>query len=105
MAQNVLNAYENVVSRLSVRRLNQIEEDSETEKLKRAEFSKLMTSELGNELNVPPKPDELYAEDIVTGEDDGSPLHDNMEDDSKYNEDEKIVFEHSLHDLLIHAEV
>ena len=44
----------NVVPRRSVCRLTQTEENSEVENSKRAEFTKIITSKLGNSLYIPP---------------------------------------------------
>ena len=41
MVQNILNVHGNVIPRCSVRRLTQTEENTEVEKSKRAEFTKL----------------------------------------------------------------
>ena len=102
--QNVLNVHGSIVPRRSFRRLTQIEEDSETEKLKWAEFNKIITSKLGNLLYIPPK-SKPYKEENVTGEDDEINPKRLVKDDANYKIDEQSAFEHSLHDSLICAEV
>ena len=104
MAQNVLNVHGNVVPRRSVRRLTQTEEDSETEKSKRAEITKIITSKLGNSLCIPPN-SEPCKDEVDSGEDDENSSKYLLEDDANYEIGEETAFEHSLHDSLIHAEV
>ena len=104
MAQNMLNLHGSVVPRCSFRRLTQIEEDSETEKLKWAEFNKIITSKLGSLLYIPPK-SKPYKEENVSEEDDEINLQRLVKDDANYKIDEESAFEHSLHDSLIHTEI
>ena len=56
MAQNILNVHGIVIPRRSIRRLTQAEVESETERLKRREFTNIITSKLGNSLSIPPRP-------------------------------------------------
>ena len=49
----------NVVPRRSVRGLTQTEENSEVDKSKHAEFTKIITSKLGNSLYIPPNSESI----------------------------------------------
>ena len=93
-----------VIPRRSVRRLTQTEENIEIEKSKRAEFTKIITSKLGNSLYIPSKSNP-YKEESISGEGDENNLKHFLEEDANYESDEINTFEHSLHDSLIHAEV
>ena len=104
MAQNVLNVFGNVVPRRSIWQLTQIEENRKTEKLKHAEFTKIIMSKLGNSSYLPPK-SEPYQEENDSREDDETNLKYLLKDDANYKVDEESAVEHSLHDSLIHAEV
>ena len=104
MAQNVLNVHGNVVPRCSVCWLTQTEENSEVEKSKRAEFTKIITSKLGNLLYIPLSSDPC-KDGTDSGEGGENSLKCLLEEDANYEVNEETTFEHSLHDSLIHAEV
>ena len=96
MAQNILNVHGNVIT--------QTEENSEVEKAKHAEFTKIITSKLGNALYIPSKSNP-HKDETISGEGGENNLKYLLEEDANYESDEKTTFEHSLHDSLIHAEV
>ena len=101
MAQNILkNVHGNVIPRRSVRQLTQTEENSEVEKSKRAEITKIITLKLGNSLYIPSNSNPCKDE-AVSGEDDENNLKYLLEEDTNYESNEKTTFEHSLHDLNI----
>ena len=80
----MLNVYGSVVPRRSAQRLTQIEENSEIEKLKGAEFTKIITSKLGNSLYIPPK-SESYKDKNGSGKQyDETNLKRLVEDDMNY---------------------
>ena len=103
MAQAILNAKGNVLPRRSVRHLTEAELHNEVEVKKRAAFDKRILARLGDSLSPPPKPkdaDEL--EDMFDDPD--------IEDDEPIPEDPvdadgRSMFESSVTDLLINAEV
>ena len=107
MAQNVLAYTGKVVPRRSLRRLTQVELESESEKSKRAKFTAQILSRLGDSLTLPPP--------AVDPESVSDYYHDDREDDDEtptswidgdpLESDGSPTYEHSLTDTLIHAEV
>ena len=86
-----------MIPRRSVRQLTQTEENSEVEKSKHAEFTKIITSKLGNSLYVPSNSNPCKDE-AISGEGDENNLKYLLEEDANYESDEKTTFKHSLHD-------
>ena len=108
MAQNVLNFKGNVVPRRSVRRLTQVEVESESEIRKRAQFTENITQRLGDSLSTPPpsvKPESMDPLDFDARESDDEVPIGWVDGDPIDPSDNKPVFEHSLSDTLIGAEV
>ena len=108
MALNILNYKGNVVPRRSVRRLTQVELDSESEKLKRSQFVENITSILGDSLSLPPstvKPESSDPLEFDSRESDDAEPIGWLDGDPVDPSDSKAVFEHSLTDVLVGAEV
>ena len=105
MAQNILTVHGTVVPRRSLRRLTQQEWASEAEKTKRQEFTLAITSKLGNSIKLPPTPEPSSPHDFDPREDDEAELLGWLDSDPLDPVDEKPIFEHSLHDTLVNAEV
>ena len=108
MAQNILNFKGNVLPRRTVRRLKLAEIESESEKQKRSAFTTNIMKRLGDSLSLPPsllKPESMNPLDYdPRDQDDQEPIGwiDGDPIDSTNN---SAVFEHSLSDTLIGAEV
>ena len=106
MAQNVLNVKGNVVLWSSVWRRTQIEQNSETEKLKQEELTKIITCKIGNSLHISPKPNEPSDDDIVSREDGDEDLDYLVEEEARYKKNKQPnMYEHSLYESLIHTQV
>ena len=108
MALNVLNYKGNVVPRRSVRHLTQGELGSESEKLKRSQFLENITRILGDSLSTPPSTVKPESSDPFAFDpresDDAEPIG-WLDGDPIDPSDKKAIFEHSLSDVLIGAEV
>ena len=108
MAQNVLNFKGNVVPRRSVRRLLPSEWESDSEKGKRDNFTSNITKRLGDSLCIPStsdKPESMDPLDYDPRECDEDKPIGWIDGDPIDPTDNKAVYEHSLSDILVGAEV
>ena len=111
MAQNILNHLGNVVPRRTLRRLTAHELQCPTEIKKRDTFDARIKSILGDCLTLPPAEDTaVHLElddfsDIVTEENIKEDSPSSWEDEDPVNDDGTALFENSVTDTLISAEV
>ena len=107
-AQNVLTYNGYVLPRRTVRRLTQVEWESESEKSKRDKFTDKIINRFGDSLSPPPissKPEDMDPLDFDPRENDTDDPLGWIDGDPIDPQDNKPVFEHSLSDTLVGAEV
>ena len=103
MAQAVLTSKGTIIPRRTLRKLTPAELASSTEEHKRKHFDDIISSKLGDSMTMPPKPLPEASEPYEDDEENG--ISSTPEDTDPVSSLGKSVYESSLNDELIHAEL